>query len=92
MYSYSLAPSRVGQENAGRGVAKQDGYTELSLVWEMSSPGDAAYRWCSEVLEDAPARNVLTTVHGEVRAARGSGCRERSFHDLLQCKSRFWDV
>jgi hypothetical protein len=55
--------------------------TELLLVSLKSSPGsgamtssitlpsDVAYRWYSRVREDALARDVVVTVHGEVRAA-----------------------
>jgi hypothetical protein len=55
--------------------------TELPLISEKSSPsggamtssittpGDAAYRWYSWVREDAQARDVEATVHGEARTA-----------------------
>jgi hypothetical protein len=42
-------------------VGEQDGHTELCLASEKSSPGG----------EDAPARDVVARVHGEVRAAYG---------------------
>ncbi len=84
----------ASQENARRAVAKEDGHRDVvGLTEELAGRrGDDVLDNSTRrrslplvllVREDAPAREVVATVHGEVRATYGLDCRERTFYSVL---------